>query len=85
MKSWRTRAAAGLALGTALVSIPLTAGTASAAPTTPRWTPVANFSTATACQTRGNVMAQQGQIINFRCLAGQNKVGVYYSLHVQYR
>ncbi|MFD7688518.1 hypothetical protein [Streptomyces sp. NPDC059781] len=83
MKSWRTRAAAGLALGTALVSIPLTAGTASAA-TTPRWTPVANFSTPTACQTRGNVMAQQGQIINFRCDIGQNKVGIHWTLYVQY-
>lgn len=63
MKSWRSRVAAGFAVAAAMVAIPLaTAETAAADVVHGRY-----YSSAVACQTEGNVLAQQGKITSFEC------------------
>ncbi|MGW6911696.1 hypothetical protein [Streptomyces sp. NPDC054940] len=67
MKSWRSRAAAGLAIGAALLTIPLTAGSASAEGSHPMWRYYMSFTSDLGCQTQGNKLAQQGKLHEFRC------------------
>ncbi|MDX3225256.1 hypothetical protein [Streptomyces sp. ME19-01-6] len=68
-KKWRSRAVAGLALGAAVVAIPLTAGSASADSASPRWRYYASYTSEVRCQTAGNTLAQQGKITAFQCNA----------------
>lgn len=54
MKSWRSRIAAAAVVGAAAVTIPLTAGSASAVPTDPDgFHPAGGFSTHHMCQVEG--------------------------------
>ncbi|MEU5023507.1 hypothetical protein [Streptomyces milbemycinicus] len=75
MKSRRSRAVAALSIGAAIVTIPLTAGSASAAP---QYRYFSTYKSAVACQTAGNTLAQQGRITQFNCNAkiiqGREKV-----------
>ncbi|MGW6911701.1 hypothetical protein [Streptomyces sp. NPDC054940] len=78
MKSLRFRTVAALSIGAAIVAIPLTAGSASAATETPRYRYFSTYKTAVACQTAGNTLAQQGRITQFDCnskiVQGREKV-----------
>ncbi|MGY0059169.1 hypothetical protein ACWY4P_21880 [Streptomyces sp. LZ34] len=76
MNSWRSRALAALSIGAAIVTIPLTAGSASAE--TPQYRYFSTYKSAVDCQTAGNTLAQQGRITQFNCngkiVQGREKV-----------
>lgn len=57
MKSWRSRIAAGAAVSAALVAIPLTAGTASAAD----WHLAGGFGTHERCMAEGQAYIDEGK------------------------
>ncbi|WP_436737333.1 hypothetical protein [Streptomyces sp. BBFR102] len=67
MKSWRSRIAAAAVVGAAALTIPLTAGSASAYPTDPDgFVVVGGMTTHHECQEQGNIELQ-GKWNEFQC------------------
>ncbi|GAB3180615.1 hypothetical protein [Streptomyces incanus] len=66
MKSWRSRIAAAVVVGTAVVTIPLTAGSASAADPD-GFNLVGGFRDHHICQVEGKALLDEGLYREFQC------------------
>ncbi len=67
MKSWRSRIAAAVVVGTAAVTIPLTAGPASAATDPDGFHLVGGFTNHHTCQVEGKALLDEGLYREFQC------------------